>query len=121
MGAVSSLLIPLANGPLLMAGAFLATAQLFDFGGIVYQINEVSHRQGVTSQRMLGRVNASMQIAVLGSQLLGALLAEAVGIRWALAAGSGIMTAGGAWLLLSPVWRVTSLDDARTGYDTSAR
>ena len=49
------------------------------------------------------------------------LLAEAVGIRWALAAGSGIMTAGGAWLLLSPVWRVTSLDDARTGYDTSAR
>jgi hypothetical protein len=37
------------------------------------------------------------------------------------ATGSGIMTAGGLWLLLSPVWRVRSLADVRTERGADAR
>lgn len=74
----------------------------------------MSLRQGITSPRMLGRVNASMEVMHRGSQLAGALLAgvlaEAVGLRWALAAGSSFCLAGGLWLLLSPVWKVASVD-----------
>ena len=110
---LSSFLIPLARGPLLLAGALLAAQQLFDFALAVYEINEVSLRQGLTSRRMLGRVNASLEVVELGSRLVGSLLAgvlaEAVGLRGALAAGAGLLTAGGLWLVLSPVRRVRSV------------
>ena len=106
---------PLARGPLLLAGALLATGQLFDFADAGYNINEVSLRQGITSPQMLGRVNASMEVTELGSQLVGSLLAgalaETVGMRWALAAASSMGVAGGLWLVLSPVWPVRSVAD----------
>ena len=109
----TTFLIPLAHGPLLLAGAFLAAEQLFDFGVTVYEINEISLRQRITPYRMLGRVNSSMEVTLLGAQLVGALLggilAELAGIRWALAVGSCLMVAGGVWLLLSPVWRMSAI------------
>ena len=115
---LSSFLIPLARGPLLLAGALLAAQQLADFALAVYEINEVSLRQGITAQRMLGRVNASLEVVELGSRLAGSLLAgvlaEAVGLRWALAAGAGLMAGGGLWLVLSPVRRVMSVPPAET-------
>ena len=104
---LSSFLIPLARGPLLLAGALLAAQQLADFALAVYEINEVSLRQGITTQRMLGRVNASLEVVELGARLAGSLLAgvlaEAVGLRGALAVGAVLMTGGGLWLVLSPV------------------
>jgi hypothetical protein len=85
---------------------------MFDFGLAISEINGVSLRQGIVSPRMLGRVNASMEVAGQSSQLVGSLiagvLAEAVGMRWALTAGSSLMAAGGLWLLLSPVRGVRS-------------
>ena len=115
---LSSSLIPLARGPLLLAGALLAVQQLFDFALAVYEINEVSLRQGITSQRMLGRVNASLEVVELGARLIGSLLAgvlaEAVGPRWALAAGAGLAAVGGLWLVLSPVRHVRSVPPAET-------
>ena len=113
--ALSSFFIPLARGPVVVAGALLAAQQLFDFGLSVYEINEVSLRQGIVSRRMLGRVNASMEVTGLGSRLVGALmagiLAEVIGIRWALTVGSFMMAAGGLWLLVSPVGSVRSTSD----------
>ena len=118
--ALSLFLIPLARGPLVMAGVFLGAQQLFDFGLAISEINEVSVRQSIISPRMLDRVNASMEVAGQSSQLVGSLLAgvlaEAVGIRWALAAGSSLVAAGGLWLMLSPVRDVRSAS-AQTSAD----
>ena len=106
----TTFLIPLAHGPLLLAGAFLAAEQLSDFGVTIYEVNEMSLRQRITPYHMLGRVNSSMEVILLGAQLagavLGGILAELAGIRWALAVGSCLMVAGGVWLLLSTVWRI---------------
>ena len=97
--ALSGFLVPLARGPLVVAGALLGMGQLFDFGQTVYEINEDSLRQGIVSPQILGRVNASMEVTGLGSQLAGSLLAgalaHAVGMRWALVAATTIRVAGG--------------------------
>ncbi len=88
----TTFLIPLAHGPLLLAGAFLAAEQLFHVGVTIYEVNEMSLRQRITPYRMLGRVNSSMEVILLGAQLagavLGGILAELAGIRGALAVGS---------------------------------
>jgi len=59
---------------------------------------------------MLGHVNSSMEVILIGAQLggavLGGILAELSGIKWALVVGSCLMVAGGIWLLLSTVWRI---------------
>ena len=106
----TAFLIPLAHGPFLLAGAGLAAVQLFDFGVTIYEVNEMSLRQRITPYRMLGRVNSSMEVILLGAQLagavLGGILAQLAGIRWALAVGSCLMVAGEVWLLLSTVWRI---------------
>ena len=119
---LSSFLIPLARGPLLLAGALLAAQQLADFALAVYEINEVSLRQGITAQQMLGRVNASLEVVELGARLAGSLLAgvlaEAVGLRGALAVGAVLMAGGGLWLMLSPVRHVRFAPPAET--DTAA-
>lgn len=120
---LSAFLIPMARGPLVVAGVFLGAQQLFDFGLAISEINGVSLRQSIVSPRMLGRVNASMEVAGQSSQLVGSLLAgvlaEAVGMRWALAAGSSLMAAGGLWLLLSPVRKVRSAS-AQTPIDADS-
>ncbi|MCH8205413.1 MAG: MFS transporter [Chloroflexi bacterium] len=123
LGGLSSFLIPLARGLLLLAGAFLVAAQLSDFGLAVYEINEVSLRQGIASPRMLGRVNASMRVIELSGLLVGSLLAgllaETVGVRWALAAGASFGSAAGIWLMLSPVSKVRS--DPESGSQPAAQ
>ena len=74
---------------------------------IAYEINEVSLRQSITSNKMLGRVNASLRVIALGSMFIGSLMAgalgEAIGLRatLAIAAGFGML----AWLGL----RISSL------------
>ena len=59
---------------------------------------------------MLDHVNSSMEVILIGAQLggavLGGILAELSGIKWALVVGSCLMVAGGIWLLLSTVWRI---------------
>ena len=106
----TAFLIPLAHGPFLLAGAGLAAVQLFDFGVTIYEVNEMSLRQRITPYRMLGRVNSSMEVILLGAQLagavLGGILAELARIGWALAVGSCLMVAGEVWLLLITVWRI---------------
>jgi MFS family permease len=56
--------------PVVAAGIFLGS-----FGGVVYNINQVSLRQAITPQRMLGRMNATMRFLVWGTIPIGSLLA----------------------------------------------
>ena len=66
-----TLLLALARGPVLVAGLFLVIWKLFEAPYSVYNINEVSLRQTVTPDRMLGRVAATFQFVGIEVFLVG--------------------------------------------------
>ena len=103
----SMLLVPLAQGGVIVAAAFLVAQQLGDGGFVVYSINEVTLRQTIAPDRLLGRVNASFEICAHGVLLLGILaggaLGETLGLRGTLAIGGGVMLLAAASLAASPV------------------
>jgi MFS family permease len=64
----------------------LAVAQVFWWGTVVvYNITQVSFRQGLCPPHLLGRMNATMRFLVWGTMplggLLGGILGEKVGVR----------------------------------------
>jgi len=103
----SMLLVPLAQGGMVVAAAFLVAQQLGDGGFVVYSINEVTLRQTITPDRLLGRVNSVVEICAHSVLLLGILaggaLGETVGLRATLTFGAGAMLFAALWLALSPV------------------
>jgi len=104
---ISQMLISFASGPTLASILLLGFLQLGDGFFVLYQINQISMRQSIISEHLLGRVNASMQFLYLGSSLvgtlLGGLLGEVLGLRPVLfAAACGTILAG-IWLAASPV------------------
>jgi predicted MFS family arabinose efflux permease len=112
LSALSILLIPLAHGPVWAAAGFLIASQLFGDGFYtVFLINEVSLRQVVTPDRLLGRTNAGLQLLQGGIGPLGAIaagvLAQSTSVRTTLfvAACGSILAAG--WLILSPIRKMT--------------
>ena len=94
----ASIMIPLAHGSVVAATAFLVVAQVGDICWPVFHVGELSLRQIITPDRLLGRVNAAMQMLSRGllplGALCGGLLAEVVGVR-------PTLTVGAAGLLLS--------------------
>jgi predicted MFS family arabinose efflux permease len=104
--AVGGLLIPLATPGL---GALLFGAGLIvsSFAAVVYNINQVSFRQQLCPDEMLGRMNASIRFVVYGVLPVGALagggIATVIGLRptlWVAMSGQAI---AGVWLLASPI------------------
>ena len=102
--------VPLAPQAAFLAATFLVAQQLGDGGFIVYSINEVSLRQTITPDRLLGRVNAAFEICAHGVLLIGILtggaLGETLGLRGTLALASGAMLLAALWLAASPVFRL---------------
>jgi MFS family permease len=70
-------------GWLLWLGAFGFAVVMW--GGVVYNIAQVSFRQGLTPERLLGRMNATMRFLVWGTMpvggLVGGVLGQQVGVR----------------------------------------
>ncbi len=103
-----TLFIPLAGGSPLSPIGMLMIGQLCgDALQVIYLITQTSLRQGLTPDRLLGRVSASIQLMVMGVAPLGALvgggLAEVIGVRMTLLVASiGIIAAAG-WVIFSPV------------------
>jgi predicted MFS family arabinose efflux permease len=89
---ISQLFIPLASGATLLSAVFLLIQQLGDGFYMLYEINQVSLRQGIVSENIQGRVNATMQFLSLGATLAGSLLGGwlggVLGLRYILAAGA---------------------------------
>jgi predicted MFS family arabinose efflux permease len=104
--AASLLLLPLATRdtafPVLAAGLALGW-----FWVSVYNINQVSLRQGVTPEALLGRTNATVRFVIWGTIPLGALLGGWFGAALGVRTGLWIAVLGGLTavlpLLLSPV------------------
>jgi len=98
--------IPLAPAVPWIAMLFLVAQQLVGDGAMtVYLVNETTLRQRLLPQEALGRSAATWQVAAglltPAGALLGALLAEAFGLRptlWVLAAG---FAAALLWLLVA--------------------
>jgi MFS family permease len=80
---------------------------LFGIAGVTYNITQLSYRQAVTPERMLGRMNSVMRFIVWGvmpvGSLLGGALATWIGLREAMWVGAAIGTLCFLPVLLSPV------------------
>lgn len=103
-----ALLIPLAGGTVVMAASILIASQIVgDLAIAAYSVNEVSLRQSITPDRLLGRVNASTHFVVGGIGPLGALaggvLGQALDLRPTLAVAAIGIILSCLWLLFSPV------------------
>ena len=92
----------------------LAVAQIgVSLGAVVYNITQVSFRQGLTPPGLLGRMNATMRFLVWGTMpfggLLGGVLGSTVGVRPTLL----VAAVGGALafvpVYLSPLRRMRQL------------
>jgi MFS family permease len=112
VGSISAFFIPLASGATLLSAAFLILAQLGDGFYVLYEINTLSFRQEITSERMLGRVNATMQFIALGAALFGTffggLLGESIGVRQTLLLGSCITLFAAFLIAFSPLRKLKS-------------
>jgi MFS family permease len=90
------LLVPLAQrGWLLWAAAF--GFLVVWFGAVAYNVVQVSFRQGITPDRLLGRMNATMRFLVWGTMplggLVGGVLGNTIGVRpalWVAAIGGSL-------------------------------
>src|SRR5579864_5185208 len=78
-----------------------------DYSFVLISVHEVSVRQTVTPENVLGRVNASMRLLTLGILPLGALaggaLAAAWGVRTTMVAAAAGSVLASAWLIWSPL------------------
>jgi MFS family permease len=99
--------LPLATGATFISALLLVAQQLGDGFCVVYEINQVSLRQTVISERLLGRVNASVQFLNLGAILIGSLLggflAEVLGVRLVLVLGGCFTLLAALALAASPL------------------
>ncbi|MEV8213425.1 MFS transporter [Leifsonia sp. NPDC077715] len=89
-----------------------------EFGQIVYAITQVSVRQQVCPDRILGRVNATMQVVVMGlfpvGALIGGILGDVIGARWTLIVAGALLLACPVvlWAALRGVREVSDLPEA---------
>jgi MFS family permease len=114
IGYPFSLLTPLAGGPLALATAMIVGAQLFgDCLRSVFQIDELSLRQSLTGDALLGRVNGVMYLLANGIGPLGAIiggaLAELIGARGTLLVAVVGIGAARLFVLFSPARAVAGL------------
>ena len=113
--SVGALLIPLTTpgAGLLYFGFGLF---LVSFSATVYNVNQVSFRQRLCPDRLLGRMNATMRFVVWGvlpiGALIGGFLGAAFGLRTTLWVGALGQALAGVWLLASPMRSLRDFPDA---------
>jgi hypothetical protein len=99
------------------AGLLLFGAGLFfvSLSAVVYNVNQVSFRQRLCPDRLLGRMNASMRFVVWGvlplGGLLGGVLGAVVGLRSTLWIGYIGEALASIWLFASPMRTMRDFPD----------
>ena len=115
--------------PLTMAGAgllyFGAGMFIVSFSAVVYNVNQVSFRQRLCPDRLLGRMNATMRFVVWGvlpmGALIGGFLGSVAGLRPTLWIGAAGQAVAGIWLLASPMRTMRDFPDAPASTQPSAK
>jgi len=112
IGALGTLLIPLADGPRALVLAFLITHQIVSDGAmVVFQVHAVTTVQTLLPQQILGRTSAAFHVCSIGMMPIGSalagILAGAFGTRNGLWIGlcAGLMSP----ILLSPLRTLRAL------------
>jgi MFS family permease len=114
------ILTPLAQGPILIAFLMVFIPQLVGDGlQTIESVAETSLIQGVVPDRVLGRVNATLEtfshgIAYPIGALLAAALAGVIGVRGGIALGWAGMAISLLLLVFSPLPRIRVAADAAT-------
>jgi MFS family permease len=92
---------------------------LFGFAGVVYNVTQLSYRQAITPERMLGRMNSVMRFIVWGvipiGSLVGGALGTLIGLREAMWVGATIGTLSCLPVLFSPVRHLREMPEPATG------
>ncbi|TME73698.1 MAG: MFS transporter, partial [Chloroflexi bacterium] len=102
-------LTPLAQGPVVLATLMVFLPQLIGDGlQTIEGVAERSLIQGVIPDRILGRVNATLDVVAHGigyplGALVAAFVAEQIGVRGAIAIGWAGMALSILWVVFSPV------------------
>lgn len=91
-------------------------AAVMSFGVIVYNVAQVSYRQAICPDRLLGRMNATVRFVVWGTMPIGGLigggLGEWLGVRGTLWAGCAALAVPTALLVFSPLRRMRDVPTA---------
>ena len=115
--SITGIAVPLAprSFPLpFLIGSFFVT----QFGGVAYNIGQVSLRQAITPERLQGRMNAAMRWIVWGTIPLGTLLGGALGQVFTLRAALFVSAIGSLpiflLVLFSPLRRLREMPEPVT-------
>jgi MFS family permease len=114
LSAPLNLLIPLANREtallLIGGGGFVS-----GWANVVYNVNQVSLRQAITPEPMLGRMNATMRFIVWGTIPIGQVVGGAIATLFGTIIAIWIGVIGGLFafvpVLLSPVRSLRKIPD----------
>ncbi|MEV0378564.1 MFS transporter [Nonomuraea sp. NPDC050643] len=98
-------LLALATGPGWRLLIFPAATALAGAAGVIFNVAQLSYRQRITPEHLLGRVNASMRFLMWGTTPLGGLAGGLVG-EWL--GGHAVFAAGVALIGLSYLAIVTA-------------
>ena len=115
--SILGVLTPLAQGPVAVATLMVFLPQLIGDGlQTIEGVAERSLIQGVVSDRVLGRVNATLDVVAHGigyplGALVAAFVAEQIGVRGAIAIGWAGMALSILWVVFSPVPRLRAASD----------
>ncbi|GAB4110133.1 MAG: MFS transporter [Roseiflexaceae bacterium] len=116
VSGLTTALIPLATGP--FALGLLILAQSSDAAQTIYAINEVSFRQTIVPDRLLGRVGAVFGLLPTTATLLGALATSAlvmvISLRDLLFIAALIAAASSIWLIGSPIRAIQQYEQPPT-------
>ena len=116
-GSLLGVLTPLAGGAIWLATLMVFIPQLLGDGlGTIEEVAEISLIQGVIPDRILGRVNATLEffshgIAYPLGALLAAGLAGVIGVRGGIAVGWAGMAVSILLLVFSPLPRIRQPSD----------
>jgi MFS family permease len=110
------LLLPIAQPDWRLALIFVGEVMI-GYGVVLYNVAQVSFRQAICPDRLLGRMNASIRFLVWGTLplggLIGGVLGEWLGIRGALWVGMLGQCLAVLWVLLSPLRGMRDLPEAQ--------
>ena len=114
ISAPASLLVPLASREtalVLMGGGGLVSG----WANVVYNVNQVSLRQAITPEPMLGRMNATMRFIVWGTIPIGQMISGVIATLFGTLTAIWIGVIGGLFaflpVLLSPVRSLRRIED----------
>jgi MFS family permease len=118
--ALGEALIPLAAAANLIGTILLVGQQIVvDPAMTIYDVNQVSLRQAITPESVLGRVNAGFRVAETGALLIGTVaagyLGETIGLRATLWVAVAVCLLAAVLLLLSPVSKVKRIPEMPVG------